>query len=306
MERLSGDHPVAERQLRRAHRHRRRAHLPGGRHGARCWTGMEALAAVAALYLSLYPGATSPCRSTRPAVLRRWPSAPAARSCARRATRPRWRRPARAAHVGLAGQGNGSFHLRRLPPGARRHVRHRPLVELTAQLAGEAVRRGARPAEVRHGPQGCGLPLGGQGQGHAPAERALPRRRHPQVDGVKIMANGNEWALILPDADQPIFHIIAEARTNDRATPWWRSTAPWWVRYRGSGRAVAAGAGLPAPAADRRSWHHSCAPRPDPSWRRVDELILRILPTRPPGTARAGPCDSAARHRADPPRKSRR
>jgi mannose-1-phosphate guanylyltransferase / phosphomannomutase len=39
----------------------------------------------------------------------------------------------------------------------------------------------------------------------------------PQVDGVKIMENSSEWALILPDADQPTFHIIVEARTNDRA-----------------------------------------------------------------------------------------
>jgi mannose-1-phosphate guanylyltransferase/phosphomannomutase len=40
----------------------------------------------------------------------------------------------------------------------------------------------------------------------------------PQVDGVKIMENGNEWVLILPDADQPTFHIIAEARNQDRAS----------------------------------------------------------------------------------------
>ena len=38
----------------------------------------------------------------------------------------------------------------------------------------------------------------------------------PQVDGVKI-SDGQEWALILPDADQPVFHIIAEAANMDRA-----------------------------------------------------------------------------------------
>ncbi len=32
-----------------------------------------------------------------------------------------------------------------------------------------------------------------------------------QVDGVKIDLGNGEWALILPDADRPIFHVIAEA-----------------------------------------------------------------------------------------------
>ncbi|HEX9989927.1 MAG TPA: mannose-1-phosphate guanyltransferase [Chloroflexia bacterium] len=35
-----------------------------------------------------------------------------------------------------------------------------------------------------------------------------------QVDGVKINLGGGEWALILPDADRPLFHVIAEADTD--------------------------------------------------------------------------------------------
>src|SRR5207249_6154578 len=38
----------------------------------------------------------------------------------------------------------------------------------------------------------------------------------PQVDGVKI-GSGNHWALILPDADAPVFHVIAEAPTHAQA-----------------------------------------------------------------------------------------
>jgi mannose-1-phosphate guanylyltransferase/phosphomannomutase len=35
-----------------------------------------------------------------------------------------------------------------------------------------------------------------------------------QVDGVKIDLGNGEWALILPDADRPLFHVIAEADTD--------------------------------------------------------------------------------------------
>jgi mannose-1-phosphate guanylyltransferase/phosphomannomutase len=38
-----------------------------------------------------------------------------------------------------------------------------------------------------------------------------------QVDGVKIVLGNGEWALILPDADRPLFHVIAEADTDVEA-----------------------------------------------------------------------------------------
>jgi mannose-1-phosphate guanylyltransferase/phosphomannomutase len=38
-----------------------------------------------------------------------------------------------------------------------------------------------------------------------------------QVDGVKIELGRGEWALVLPDADRPLFHIIAEARSDAEA-----------------------------------------------------------------------------------------
>lgn len=38
-----------------------------------------------------------------------------------------------------------------------------------------------------------------------------------QVDGVRIDLGKGEWALVLPDADRPLFHIIAEADTESEA-----------------------------------------------------------------------------------------
>lgn len=41
-------------------------------------------------------------------------------------------------------------------------------------------------------------------------------RRQDPIDGIKIDL-GKEWVLILPDADRPMFHVLAEARTRDAA-----------------------------------------------------------------------------------------
>lgn len=38
-----------------------------------------------------------------------------------------------------------------------------------------------------------------------------------QIDGVKIDLGRGEWALILPDADRPLFHVVAEANTDGEA-----------------------------------------------------------------------------------------
>ena len=38
-----------------------------------------------------------------------------------------------------------------------------------------------------------------------------------QIDGVKIDLGPGEWALVLPDADRPLFHVIAEAGTEAKA-----------------------------------------------------------------------------------------
>jgi mannose-1-phosphate guanylyltransferase/phosphomannomutase len=38
-----------------------------------------------------------------------------------------------------------------------------------------------------------------------------------QIDGVKIDLGRGEWALVLPDADRPLFHVIAEAGTDSEA-----------------------------------------------------------------------------------------
>ena len=38
-----------------------------------------------------------------------------------------------------------------------------------------------------------------------------------QIDGVKIKLSADEWVLVLPDADTPVFYIYAQAPTEEQA-----------------------------------------------------------------------------------------
>ena len=37
------------------------------------------------------------------------------------------------------------------------------------------------------------------------------------VDGIKVFLDRGEWALVLPDAEEPMFHVYAEAGDDARA-----------------------------------------------------------------------------------------
>jgi mannose-1-phosphate guanylyltransferase / phosphomannomutase len=37
------------------------------------------------------------------------------------------------------------------------------------------------------------------------------------VDGIKVFLDKGEWALVLPDAEEPLFHVYAEAGDDSRA-----------------------------------------------------------------------------------------
>jgi len=47
------------------------------------------------------------------------------------------------------------------------------------------------------------------------SEQYRERRAKP-IDGIKIDL-GKEWVLVLPDADQPLFHVVAESVSNEQA-----------------------------------------------------------------------------------------
>ncbi|HEX8981214.1 MAG TPA: mannose-1-phosphate guanyltransferase [Ktedonobacterales bacterium] len=48
------------------------------------------------------------------------------------------------------------------------------------------------------------------------SEQYRERSEEP-IDGVKIDLGGEGWVLVLPDADRPLFHVLAESRSRDSA-----------------------------------------------------------------------------------------
>ncbi|HUS15198.1 MAG TPA: mannose-1-phosphate guanyltransferase [Chloroflexia bacterium] len=184
----------------------------------RILSGMDALAAVAALYVSLYPGSTIAVPVYAPSsmdtiaerangTLLRTQGNPSALSQA-----------ANRDGVSFAGQGNGSFAVPAFHPAPDGMFAIAKLVELTARLQTKL------SAVVEDLPRYAMLrkDVSCRWEDKGKVMRLLNERYRdnniPQIDGVKIMENGNEWVLILPDADQPTFHIIAEARNDDRAS----------------------------------------------------------------------------------------
>jgi len=45
----------------------------------------------------------------------------------------------------------------------------------------------------------------------------LKARLAPQIDGVRVVLSDDQWVLVLPDPDRPLFHIYAQAGTDEAA-----------------------------------------------------------------------------------------
>ncbi|MGI8588479.1 MAG: sugar phosphate nucleotidyltransferase [Chloroflexia bacterium] len=180
-------------------------------------TAMASLAAMVALYASLNPGATVAVPVYAPSSMEtitarsdgkllRTPGTPAALAQAGDQD-----------HVGLTGQGNGSFAFADFHPAPDGMFAIAKLVEMTARLQtklSDVVNDLPRYAMLR---KDVGCRWDDKGKVMRLLNERYRDNNIPQIDGVKIMERDNEWVLILPDADQPTFHIITEARNNDRA-----------------------------------------------------------------------------------------
>ncbi len=178
--------------------------------------GVTALAVVAALYLSQNPGGTVAVPVHAPSIFETLAEG-AGGHIVRVAGNPAALVQAAArSDVGMAGGANGTFifsDFQPVPDGLFAIAR---IVELTAQLR-------VRLSEVREALPNYSIArkdVTCRWEDKGRVMRLLNEQyrdeRVPQVDGVKI-GNGNQWALILPDADQPVFHIVAEAPNQNEA-----------------------------------------------------------------------------------------
>jgi mannose-1-phosphate guanylyltransferase/phosphomannomutase len=119
--------------------------------------------------------------------------------------------------VVIAGDGRGSFIFPDFQPAADGLFAIAKLMELTAL-------RGVRFTEAlanlpRYALHSRLVPCRWEDKGRV--MRVLNEQyrdsTEKQVDGVKIKLGNGEWALVLPDADRPLFHVIAEADTDGEA-----------------------------------------------------------------------------------------
>ena len=95
---------------------------------------------------------------------------------------------------------------------ARGHLRQDP--RAAGRQRPPAVAGGRRPAPGPHRPRERGDPLGEEGLGHAHWSWSRPRTASTMlVDGVKVL-HDDGWALVLPDPEEPLTHVWAEAATD--------------------------------------------------------------------------------------------
>jgi mannose-1-phosphate guanylyltransferase/phosphomannomutase len=180
--------------------------------------GIDALAAVAALYVTLYPGSNIAVPVYAPSSLETVAERAGCKVVRTQGTPAALAQAAHQSHVGFSGQGNGSFAISAFHPMPDGMFAIAKLVELTARLQvklSDVVNDLPKYAMIR---KDVACPWEDKGKVMRLLNERYRDNNIPQVDGVKIMENGNEWVLILPDADQPTFHIIAEARNQDRAS----------------------------------------------------------------------------------------
>jgi mannose-1-phosphate guanylyltransferase/phosphomannomutase len=116
----------------------------------------------------------------------------------------------------LVGDGEGSFIFPQFQPAIDGLFAAAKIIELLASQGANLVDvvRSLPPYHIARSKVPC--PWEEKGK----VMRLLAEQYHDttvqQIDGVKI-GLGEEWVLVLPDIDRPLFHILAESNSNDGA-----------------------------------------------------------------------------------------
>ncbi len=132
------------------------------------------------------------------------------------------RRPGLEKQVTFAGDDSGGFIFSEFQPSFDAMFAFSKMMEMLARtglqvssLAGELPHSHVQRALVR-----CPWEMKGRIMRVLTREaNEMPQEgemRVEMIDGIKFV-DGNEWALVLPDASEPYFHVYAEAQTPERA-----------------------------------------------------------------------------------------
>jgi len=117
----------------------------------------------------------------------------------------------------MAADGNGSFIWPDFQPVVDGMMTVARLLEFVATQNTSLSQASAAvpPYYTSQGEVGC--PWEAKGTVMRLLNQQYRDRLGEHIDGVKIHLGDREWVLVLPDADQPLFHIYAEARSFDQA-----------------------------------------------------------------------------------------
>lgn len=177
---------------------------------------MTAFAAMAALYVRQHPGEAIAAPVAVPMVLERLASEHGGHVVYTRAAAHSLMALAASHGVGLAGDGDGGFMFPSFLPAFDAMLAIAKLMELLA-AAGTSLAEvvdSLPPYHMATSHVSCAWEFKGK------VMRVLSEQyrttEDTQIDGIKIALDG-AWVLILPDADRPMFHVTAEAPSDQEA-----------------------------------------------------------------------------------------
>ncbi|MDE3078112.1 MAG: nucleotidyl transferase, partial [Chloroflexota bacterium] len=175
---------------------------------------MSAFGVMAALYLRAHPGAKIAAPVTAPRLFEQLARAHGSEVIRTRVAAQGLTAAATSHQVGLAGDGDGGFIFPAFLPAFDSMLAIARLMELLAssQARLEDVADALPPFFLSSTEVSCPWDMKGKVMRVLSEQFRVPDDQ--QVDGIKINFD-DAWVLILPDADRPLFRVLAEGR--DRA-----------------------------------------------------------------------------------------
>lgn len=178
--------------------------------------GMTALAAMADLVFRAYPGATVAVPVSASKVIDKLAAKHGGRVVRTRVSPHSMMEVAAKERAAMLGDGNGGFIFPAFHPGFDGMF-------AIAQMLGLLAGAGATLSDVVHSlppyfmsSTKVSCPWERKGRIMRILHEQYRDGQSKQIDGVRIDL-GDEWVLILPDPDRPIFHVIAESTSADQA-----------------------------------------------------------------------------------------
>jgi len=178
--------------------------------------GTTALAAVIALALRVNEGGTVAVHVTQPRVIEKVAEQYGGKVIRTRADPRALMQAATTRGVVVAGDGGGSFIFPQFQPAVDGLFALVKTIELliTQGVSLSEVVQSLPPYHVEHLRIGC--PWDAKGKVMRLINQQYKDNIVDQVDGVTLQL-GNEWVLIQPDADRPLFHIYGESSSAEAA-----------------------------------------------------------------------------------------